>query len=140
RHEDAKVEVFETDGKGWGLKVTEPVMKGQFIGEYVGEVITRRELDKRMISCAGLRKLYMMQLGDDTYLDAKKKGGLARFVNHSCEPTCRLELWTAGGKLRCAIFALKDIPAGEELSFDYEWQKHELRPPTKCLCGATTCR
>ncbi|CAN0534063.1 unnamed protein product, partial [Ectocarpus sp. 8 AP-2014] len=40
------------------------------------------------------------------YLDAKRKGGIARFVNHSCEPTCRLEQWTAMGQPRCAVFSL----------------------------------
>ncbi|CAM9293989.1 unnamed protein product, partial [Discosporangium mesarthrocarpum] len=140
RGQEAKVEVFEAEGKGWGLKVMEAVAKGRFIIEYVGEIITRKELDKRMLSSAGLRKLYMMQLGDHTYLDAKRKGGLARFVNHSCEPTCRLEQWHAGGCRRCAVFALKDIAPGEELSFDYQWEAHHLRPKTKCLCGSPSCR
>lgn len=32
------MEVFKADGKGMGLRVLEPVAKGQFIAEYVGEV------------------------------------------------------------------------------------------------------
>lgn len=32
------MEVFEAAGKGMGLKLLEPVSKGQFIAEYVGEV------------------------------------------------------------------------------------------------------
>lgn len=38
KRENAKVEVFEAAGKGMGLKLLEPVSKGQFIAEYVGEV------------------------------------------------------------------------------------------------------
>lgn len=38
KRENAQVEVFKADGKGMGLKVIEPVSKGQFIAEYVGEV------------------------------------------------------------------------------------------------------
>ncbi|CAM9318137.1 unnamed protein product, partial [Ectocarpus sp. 12 AP-2014] len=140
KRENAQVEVFKADGKGMGLKVIEPVSKGQFIAEYVGEIITRKELNKRMISSAGTRKLYMMQLGDDTYLDAKRKGGIARFVNHSCDPTCRLEQWTAMGQPRCAVFSLRAMKAGEELSFDYQWEAHHLRENTKCLCGSPQCR
>lgn len=30
------------------------------------QIITRKELNKRMFSSAGTRKLYMMQLGDNT--------------------------------------------------------------------------
>eukprot|EP00752_Nemacystus_decipiens_P004070 g3725.t1 len=140
KRENAKVEVFEAAGKGMGLKLLEPVSKGQFIAEYVGEIITRKELNKRMISSAGTRKLYMMQLGDNTYLDAKRKGGIARFVNHSCDPTCRLEQWTAKGQPRCAVFSLRGMEAGEELSFDYQWEAHHLRENTKCLCGTPQCR
>lgn len=47
------------------------------------------------------------------YLDAKRKGGIARFVNHSCDPTCRLEQWTAMGLPRCAVFSLRGMEAGE---------------------------
>lgn len=47
------------------------------------------------------------------YLDAKRKGGIARFVNHSCDPTCRLEQWTAMGQPRCAVFSLRGMEAGE---------------------------
>lgn len=32
------MEVFKAAGKGMGLKVVDPVSKGQFIAEYVGEV------------------------------------------------------------------------------------------------------
>lgn len=38
RRENAKVEVFNAEGKGSGLRLMESVSKGQFIMEYVGEV------------------------------------------------------------------------------------------------------
>lgn len=28
----------------------------------------------------------------------------------------------------------------QELSFDYQWEAHELREATKCLCGTPSCR
>jgi len=49
-------------------------------------------------------------------------GGLARFINHSCSPNCGVEKWEVNGEERCAIFALRDIAPGEELSFDYKFQ------------------
>ena len=36
-----------------------------------------------------------------------------------------------------AVVALRDIPAGEELTYDYQFSSDEDRP---CLCGAELCR
>lgn len=71
--------------------------------------------------------LCLLMLG--SYLDAKRKGGIARFVNHSCEPTCRLEQWTAMGQPRCAVFALRDMSAGEVGRLDY-WNRSVQRAHT----------
>lgn len=73
-----------------------------------------------------------MELKEDTYLDASRKGSISRFINHSCEPNCTVEVWTVGRRLRVGIFSLKDIPAGTELTFDYRWER-STRPPTKYL-------
>ena len=37
-----------TNGRGWGLFIKEPVKKGQFIIEYVGELITMAEFYHRI--------------------------------------------------------------------------------------------
>jgi SET domain-containing protein len=74
--------------------------------------------------------LYIMELKPNTFLDARRKGSISRFINHSCEPNCTVEVWTVGKKLRVGIFSLKAIPAGSELTFDYRWER-SLRPPTK---------
>ena len=49
--------------------------------------------------------------------------GVARFINHSCEPNCRAEKWLVGGELCIAIIACTDIAPGKELVYDYrlEW-------------------
>ncbi|CAM9626605.1 unnamed protein product [Chrysoparadoxa australica] len=99
------------------------------------------EFHKRMASDGkGLRKLYVMQLGASKFLDAKYKGGLARYLNHSCEPVCSLDRWRAEGRVRMAIFASKDLPKGTELTLDYQWQARANRPRTKCLCMSAKCR
>ena len=42
------LEVARADGRGWGLRSTEPIKKGDFIVEYVGELITMDEYRHRM--------------------------------------------------------------------------------------------
>ena len=42
------MEVAMTNGRGWGLFIKEPVKKGSFIIEYVGELITMDEFKKRI--------------------------------------------------------------------------------------------
>lgn len=65
---------------------------------------------------------YMMVLSGGEVIDATRMGGRARFINHSCDPNCGVEKWDVNGEERCAIFALRDIYAGEELTFDYKFQ------------------
>lgn len=50
------------------------------------------------------------------------KGSMARFVNHSCEPNCKMDMWTVGGRPRMALFAGRDIELGEELTYDYNFE------------------
>ncbi len=144
RREIVVTEVISAGDKGWGLRIgsgSAPVCKGQFIAEYVGEVIDAKEMTKRMVTHGrGVSKLYMMQLGNDKFLDARRKGGVTRFINHSCDPSCILEHWRVDKDTRCAIFALKDMKAGDELTFDYQWQHRPGRARTKCLCGTEKCR
>ena len=56
------------------------------------------------------------------------------FINHSCEPNC--EAWIEEKKI--FLYALRDIEAGEELTFDYGFdiENYEDHP---CLCGADGC-
>ena len=62
----------------------------------------------------------------------------ARFINHSCNPNCDIEKWNVLGEWRIGIFANRDIPAGEELSYDYNFQSFGLHK--KCYCGEPNCR
>jgi hypothetical protein len=38
---------------------------------------------------AGLSKLYLMQLESGLFLDAKRRGSIARFINHRCAASRR---------------------------------------------------
>lgn len=56
---------------------------------------------------------------------------LARYVNHSCEPSCR----SAGYDFELAV---RDIQPGEELTDDYG--SLNLEYDFTCCCGSSVCR
>ena len=140
RKEWKKLSVFDAGLKGRGLMVQEPVSKGEFIIEYVGVAVKRQYLDGLFARYKHERMLYIMALDGDVYLDARHRGGIARYINHSCEPNCVVHRWKVRGIIRACVFALRDIGEGEELSFDYQWDRKRGRAVTKCYCGSEKCR
>ena len=48
------------------------------------------------------------------------QGGLARYINHSCDPNCYTRIVTVEGKKHIAIFSKRLIAPGEELCYDYK--------------------
>lgn len=43
------------------------------------------------------------------------------------------------GELAIGLFLLKDVKAGDELTFDYNFERYGDKP-MRCHCGAATCR
>lgn len=67
-------------------------------------------------------------------------GNLARFVNHSCNPNCRMIKWIVSGQPRMALFAGdRPIMTGDELTYDYNFDPFSQNVQ-KCLCGEENCR
>lgn len=140
RRDWKQIEVFDAGPKGRGLRVLEDVAKGDFVVEYVGRAIPKHFLPHLFHKYSNERRLYIMALDNNVYVDARKRGGIARYINHSCEPNCVVERWKVRGNLRAAVIATRDMPAGTELSFDYQWERKRGRAPTKCHCGTKSCR
>ena len=72
------------------------------------------------------------------FLDATRKGGIARFVNHSCNPNCYVSKWHVGKYMRMGIFAKRDIDLGEELTFNYNVDRYG-NDAQACYCGEPNC-
>lgn len=134
------VQVIDAGPKGKGLQAMEDLKKGDFILEYVGKAIRKAYLERLFSRYKTERMLYIMALDSDIFIDARAYGGKARYINHSCDPNCRVERWNVRGVLRAGIFATRDIKQGEELSFDYKWDRKRGRAATKCHCGSPNCR
>ncbi|CAD0097771.1 unnamed protein product, partial [Aureobasidium mustum] len=165
------LEIFKTRGRGFGLRCPIDLKRGQYIDRYLGELITDGEADAREASGVFDKASYMFSLDkhaededipgalhkSDCYVaDGEKMGGPTRFINHSCDPNCRLFTVSYNRFDRqiydLAFFALKNISAGEELTFDYmdpeegeagqaaNDDMEEGGVAMDCLCGAKNCR
>lgn len=136
----ARTRLVRTGGRGWGLVADENIMAGQFVIEYCGEVISWKEAKRRAqaYETQCLKDAYIIYLNADESIDATRKGNLARFINHSCQPNCETRKWNVLGEVRVGIFAKQNIPFGTELSYDYnfEWYGGVM---VRCLCGAASC-
>lgn len=58
----------------------------------------------------------MFRLDDDRVIDATLCGGLARYINHCCNPNCVTEIVEVDREYRIIIFAKRKIARGEEVS------------------------
>ncbi|XP_039625171.1 histone-lysine N-methyltransferase NSD3 isoform X2 [Polypterus senegalus] len=135
-----ETEVIKTDGRGWGLKTKQDLKKGEFVNEYVGEVIDSEECRQRIKLAHEnhVTNFYMLTLTKDRIIDAGPKGNYSRFMNHSCNPNCETQKWTVSGDVRIGLFALCDIPADTELTFNYNLDCLG-NGRTTCHCGADNC-
>lgn len=61
------------------------------------------------------RGIYMFRLDEERVVDATLCGGLARYINHSCNPNCVAEIVEVDRDLRIIIFAKRRIARGEEV-------------------------
>jgi histone-lysine N-methyltransferase ASH1L len=81
-----------------------------------------------------------MSFDQNMILDGTK-GSIARFVNHSCKPNCRMVKWLVGGKPRMALFAGDNpIMTGDELTYDYNFDPFSAKNVQACRCGSDNCR
>ncbi|KAF0889411.1 hypothetical protein E2562_023699 [Oryza meyeriana var. granulata] len=124
----------------WGLVALESIDAEDFVIEYVGELIRRQVSDIReaQYEKSGIGSSYLFRLDDEYVVDATKRGGLARFINHSCDPNCYTKVITVEGQKKIFIYAKRRIYAGEELTYNYKFPLEEKKIP--CHCGSQRCR
>lgn len=120
--------IFKTKERGWGVRTERAIAKGQYICEYVGEIISHEESERRGKEYDAVGRTYLFDLDfngkDNPYtVDAAKYGNVSRFINHSCNPN--LGVWPVWTNClnpdlhKLCLFTLRAIKENEELSFDY---------------------
>jgi len=127
---------------GWGVRTTKKIYEGEPIIEYIGEIVRPIIAERRQVlyEQEGNLGTYIFKLDDNSLLDATKKGGIARFLNHSCDPNCQSKRITLNGRKAIVLFAKRDIEPLEELSYDYFLPYESKEHAIKCCCGSTKCR
>ncbi|XP_062315587.1 histone-lysine N-methyltransferase SUV39H1-A [Osmerus eperlanus] len=162
--------IFKTEnGRGWGVRTLQHIKKNTFVMEYVGEIITSDEAERRghLYDRQGSTYLFDLDYVEDVYtVDAASHGNVSHFVNHSCNPNLQVYnvfVDNLDERLpRIALFSTRSIRAGEELTFDYKMQidpvdaegtkmdsnfsvaglpsSPKKRIRVECRCGSDSCR
>lgn len=114
-----------------GCYTTTNIRKGTLIVEYTGPRISKERGDE------------IYENRQTTYLFGLRDGrevidghGVAMFINHSCDPNCE----TDEIDNRVWIIAIRNIKAGEELTYDYMLYDGDEDDPAPCYCGSKNCR
>lgn len=135
-----KLKLVQTEKCGSGIVAEEEIEQGEFIIEYVGEVIDDKTCEERLwkMKHHGETNFYLCEINRDMVIDATHKGNKSRYINHSCNPNTQMQKWIIDGETRIGIFATCDIKKGEHLTYDYQFV--QFGADQDCHCGAIGCR
>lgn len=126
-----RTEVRPSPIHGRGLFARRPIRRGEIVAIKGGHVLDRATLRRVRAHIAAS----YIQIEDDHYLGAAAPAEVRRnkiWLNHSCQPN-------AGIRGQATFVAMRDVEAGEELTYD--WAMEENSPArTRCRCGAAACR
>ncbi|XP_034243049.1 probable histone-lysine N-methyltransferase set-23 [Thrips palmi] len=145
--------------KGYGLKTTELIPKGEFICEYAGEVIGMDEAKIRFKAASMKGEMnYIFVLREfvdsekktvtETIIDPSVIGNIGRYINHSCNPNAGIVPVRVDSPVPVlGIFARRNISAGDEITYDYSGSYNMLSDVSSvnsfsskpCRCGSQDC-
>ncbi|XP_068471510.1 uncharacterized protein [Phaseolus vulgaris] len=137
--------VYKSRIHALGLYTSRFISRGEVVVEYIGEIVGLRVADKREKDYQSGKKLqdksacYFFRIDKEHIIDATRKGGIARFVNHSCLPNCVAKVITVRHEKKVVFFAERDIFPGEEITYDYHFN-HEDEGKIPCYCNSKNCR
>lgn len=85
----------------------------------------------------------MFRLDEERVVDATLSGGLARYINHSCNPNCVTEIVEVDREFRIIIFAKRRINRGEEVNIIHKEMQTKfvrLQYVTDIIFSICSCR
>jgi len=124
------IRVGNSSCEGRGLFATAPIAAGTKIIQYLGVKISKAESARRKAAYNN----YIFYFDFNYDIDGASLENTARYVNHSCDPNCRIEK----SRQEIWVVAARDIQPNEELSFNYGYDARDYeRFP--CNCGARVC-
>ena len=107
---------------------TETIPKNKRIIDYAGEKISNQVSLKREARYIRTGHIWCFKLTNRTAVDANVGGNIARFINHSCQPNCYVDIKDGIIWIR----ASRTIKNGEELTYHYNTDGEGL---LRCRCG-----
>lgn len=122
--------VLKDTANGKGVFAGKDFRESEKIIDFTGKVLDYDEIEKDSYI-----DNHCLQIGERTYLGPF--GGLDDFFNHSCDPNSGLK---EVGENKIALFAIKNIKIGEEITWDYSTYIKELDYFIDCVCGSKICR
>lgn len=123
--DNPKAIIRKTKKYGKAVFAREKIRKGEIIAAFDGPI-----LDDDFEPWTDDLYNHAIQFDKTMWRDSQ---GIARLLNHSCEPNC-------GIKGLFKIVAMRTILPGEELTWDYEMTEKNLHWKLKCKCGTSSCR
>jgi SET domain-containing protein len=135
-------EIRDSPIAGRGAFALRRIAKGERVTEYIGERITHAEADRRYDDDSmHEHHTFLFTVSGRTVIDATVDGNDSRYINHSCDPNCESEVVRG----RVYVLALRDIAEGEELHYDYAYQRDGTESEVeegqyRCRCGTRLCR
>lgn len=137
-----RIQVRRSGVHGKGVFALVDIPRGTRIIEYVGEIVSWDEAQRRHPhDPSDPNHTFYFHIDEDRVIDALYGGNASRWINHSCAPNCVAD--EDGGRI--FIKARRAIKAGEELNYDYglvidEPLTPELKADYPCRCGSRNCR
>ena len=120
------IRVVKSTIHGYGLIATRAFRAGEVIADVDGVPLRRSELQNDD---------YCLLITDDIFFDMVDQ---TRWINHSCDPNCEVDADVdQDGRVWARLEAVRDIAAGEELTYDYAFASEYAIP---CHCGSDLCR
>lgn len=118
--------VFRSPMHGYGVKALRDFAEGDVLGDVEGVAWHDGEW---------WDDTYTLRITDVLSFDMVCQ---TRWINHSCEANSEIDLGVdENGEPWARVYAWRDIKAGEEITFDYEFSAEHAQ---KCFCGAPSCR
>jgi len=111
--------------EGRGVFAGELIPASTLVARFSGPFLTYAQTDA---------STYALQIGPDLYIG--ESGGVDDLFNHSCDPNA----WVRIEGTSAELWALRDIPPGEEICFDYSTIMDEDDFTMRCACGSPRCR
>ena len=117
-----------------GLFAKSDINKGEKVIEYKGRKFTHKQVEEND-RFDNSKAIYLFTLNERYVLDGDTKINTAKYINHSCNPNCEVDI--IKGKIW--IIAIKDIKKGDELSYDYGFGYDADFRQFPCKCGSKNC-